>query len=383
MTQALEQKLEDLQKDLGPLDEAYMQERIDIRARITQATRAGFEQRLRTRIIGFDLLPLSKDYPDIQTSEQATLLHKTLQNIQHGFWRSQETSLEMAIAQTTSRMSKEEIGALPDSLRIELLHTMSTNLQQEYESGDQHNYMNKQRFRLALGEEPEQVKKDAPINFDAARSLSLSRETVKWQTGKEEELKRIESQFYKENPDYAEIRDLWQQDKTQVSSEEKNALLENLHGIHAEVFGYVPKPIVSIFMPDTGALALDIKMGENTGLIIINPHKMEQMGYDEARDIILHESDHIAQFSWMRNFESLAQDDPRHDYVRRSIAFDGIHTVGPAVDSFGITGEGSVLYRAKPQEAHAYALHDPHSHNPYHKPKDFSEKQTCLPGICP
>lgn len=229
----------------------------------------------------------------------------------------------------------------------------------------------------------------APINTDARRTLSFSPALANWQTGRELEYLKQEALMFRDKPDLADIRTRWQADPKSVSEDDKMRLLEAQHKLHAAAYGYAPGGLHKLAQFNAVAVAQDLKFGNTVGLITLNPGSLGTMAYAEIRTLILHESDHVAQQSWVHAVDTLPENDPRRDFVRRFAAFEMFTPVGNAVSPYGgLSVEGMIIYFAKPGETHAYLLHDPSHRLPAGaapqppSAEPITQKPTCLPSLC-
>lgn len=383
-----EQELERLEKLYGAVDESYSEATLLKAFEFAADARARVEGLLTPRLPDYDRNFIQSRFSDTKSDAQAQLVHQTLLKIQHESWRNPDMPLEKVIANVTRGMSKDDIVALPDSFRIELLLAMSANLTEEFQGGD-HKYLNEQRFRIALGYDHADMGIIAPVQADARRTLSFSPELANWQVARELEFLKKEAFLFKDNPELADIRARWQDLPAKVTTDEKMKLIEAQHKLHAQVYGYPEGGIVRTDLPGIGAVARDIKFGSTQGIISINPGEFDTLSYAQSRNLILHESDHLAQFSWVHTLDQLPPGDPRRDFVTRLLAFQMFDPVGSLMSKYGgMSVEAMVIYFAKPHETHAHLLHDPGKKPATPDaappvPQPVTEKPSCLPALCP
>lgn len=380
---AVKDTFDKLQIMVGPMDEAHITKFIDVMNHIATTAKADLQATIQIRLPEYNPEAMKTLFPDIQSEAQARQSHEALAKLQSTYWRSPDTTFEHAIGQTLAQMSKDEIGALPDSLRLQWLNAMGQPEISDTPDEHDHKYMNEQRVRLALGEEPKIIREDAPIHFDARRSISLSPAIAKWQIEQNKLLQEREADFYQTHPEYADIKDRWQKDYKSITIDEKKDLMERLHTVHAETFNYPPALIVQTQLQGEMGVALNTKFGDSVGLILLDEKRLKGLPYDPARGLIMHESDHIAQFNWLNHYHDLPDKDPRKDFVERMTGFTTFHTTGPESTKYGTTAEARLLYHAKPAEVHAYLLHDPLKSENAPSAQDMIESKKCLPSLCP
>ncbi len=315
--------------------------------------------------------------------------HSFLTKVQNEYFRSEpdesHKTLEKACSDVLYRMSIEDIRKLPDHIRIDMMHLLAKD-------AENNPVVQTQMFRLATGYEPAEAKSIAPVSFDATRSVGLSPKMAVWQQWKEQEYAGREAAMLKERPDIAQLAEKWKSDPKSLPDADKIKVLNAFHKVHAETYGYAPVPIESATgMGPLMGRAIDVKRKDGGhGIIVMNEGALRSSDFEKAKRLFLHESDHIAQSNWHNNWRNIPEDDPRHDYIRRWAAFQHMmepQGFGGADNTLaGFSRLQFIMYHTMPHEIHAFLFH---RETPGQIPVDFRKlqddpayKPPCLPSLC-
>ena len=232
-------------------------------------------------------------FPDAQSLDSAKFALSIRDEIRQ---RPENIDIEEKVAEIVDRLSKEEISALPRSMRSDFMVILDDDAIKSVPN------LFDLRFKIMSS------------GFQSG-VLGLDPEYVQYRYVKEMEFKSRIEQELSANPEMQDIRDRWAADPDSVDNDEKLKYLEFRHNIHAEIYEYEPANIRFSRMKDD-------RFGEYRSYkdeIRINRSKTTSL--EEAELTIDHESMHAAQYDWIIAGDSIGPDDPRFDFIMRAAAF--------------------------------------------------------------
>lgn len=241
--------------------------------------------------------------------------------------------LETVVKDIVDSTDAPVIANLPDGYRNKLLMILDHDA--ENLPG-----IRETRLKIETGQTPAQLAHLGPIKGAA---IGFSADLIDWMDEKKIELDGAISDMYDDNPDLKAIKDTWDT----ASVDDRIKVMEELHKVHADVYGYDPS---DMYVSDKRNTLASYEAASDK--IRIHPDILASTDYRTAEEIVLHESDHAFL-----------------DFVSRHPGLDSIAARELSIrlssyrTSLGLKGDGYLgaqnqyTYMSDPGETHAYLLH--------------------------